>query len=147
MVLLPDGTYMLMNGAMQGVAGFGLATEPNMQALLYDPTQPLNSRFSILNSTIVARMYHSEAILLPDGSVLVSGSDPEDPRFPQEYRVERYVPPYINAGLQQPSFEIVDNKTDWAYGETVTISVTLHQGSTDGMRVSLIGGMALDVSS
>ena len=81
MVPLPDGTYMIMNGAQQGVAGFGLATDPNLQALLYDPTQPLGSRISILNTTIVARMYHSEAILLPDGRVLISGSDPEDTRF------------------------------------------------------------------
>jgi hypothetical protein len=77
MVPMPDGTYMIMGGAQQGVAGFGLATEPNLQALLYDPSQPLNSRMSILNTTIVDRLYHSEAILLPDGRVLVSGSDPE----------------------------------------------------------------------
>lgn len=94
MVALPDGTFMIMNGAQQGVAGFGLATEPNLGALLYDPTQPVNQRFSILNTTIVARLYHSEAALLPDGRVLVSGSDPETgfPNgtaiFPQEYRIE-----------------------------------------------------------
>ena len=90
MVPLPDGTYMIMNGAQQGVAGFGLATEPNLQALLYDPSQPVNSRISILNTTIADRLYHSEAILLYDGRILASGSDSEDPRFAQEYRVEAY---------------------------------------------------------
>ncbi|KAL5480284.1 hypothetical protein ACEPAI_1554 [Sanghuangporus weigelae] len=140
MVPMPDGTYMIMNGAQQGVAGFGLATDPNLQALLYDPSQPLGSRISILNTTIVGRLYHSEAILLPDGRVLVSGSDPEDTRFPQEYRVEVYIPPYLSSGLTQPSFTIED--TDWSYGEQVPISVTLHQGSTSTMRVSLIGAVA-----
>lgn len=28
----------------------------------------------------------SEAVLLQDGRVLVTGSDPQDDRFPQEYR-------------------------------------------------------------
>ena len=58
---LPDGTYLIVNGAHQGVAGFGLATDPNYSALLYDPTQPVGQRFSILGNTIVARLYHSEA--------------------------------------------------------------------------------------
>jgi hypothetical protein len=72
-----------------GTAGFGLADFPNLNALLYDPQQPLGQRISILNSTIVARLYHSEATLLPDGRVLVSGSDPQTlnpdgtPKFPE----------------------------------------------------------------
>lgn len=93
-VSLPDGTFMILNGALSGVAGFGLANDPVFQALLYDPTQAVGSRISFLNTTIVARMYHSEAVLLPDGRVLVSGSDPEtnNPdgtvKYPEEFRIE-----------------------------------------------------------
>ncbi|PPQ87102.1 hypothetical protein CVT25_001166 [Psilocybe cyanescens] len=76
LVSLPDGTVFIVNGATQGYAGFGLANNPNLNAVLYDPTWPLGSRFSILNNTIVAHMYHSEVILLPDGRILISGSDP-----------------------------------------------------------------------
>lgn len=67
-IALPDGTFLIANGAHQGVAGFGLATDPNYSAVLYDPTQPIGERFSILNNTIVARLYHSEATVrhLPD---------------------------------------------------------------------------------
>ena len=103
MVALPDGTYMIMNGAHQGVAGFGLANDPNFNALLYDPTQPIGSRISILNNTIVARMYHSEATLLPDGRVLVSGSDPQtnNPdgtvKYPEEFRIEVCTPVYFDS--------------------------------------------------
>ena len=91
---LPDGTFLILNGALQGVAGFGLASDPNLGALLYDPSRPIGSRMSILNNTIVARLYHSEATLLPDGRVLVSGSDPQTDfpngtvRYPEEYRIE-----------------------------------------------------------
>ena len=138
MVTLPDGTYIIMNGAQQGVAGFGLAIDPNLNAILYDPGQPVDSRFSILGSTDIARMYHSEAILLQDGRVLVSGSDPEDVRFPQEYRVEVYIPPYLASGLTQPTFTIAN--TDWAYNGAYPIQVTLHQGSAATMRVSLVAG-------
>lgn len=138
MVPLPDGTFMIMNGAEQGVAGFGLATDPNLQALLYDPSQPINSRMSILNTTIVDRLYHSEAILLHDGRVLVSGSDPEDPRFPQEYRVEVYYPPYLTDGRTQPSFTITE--TDWEYGGQYDITVDLPQGPISDMRISLVAG-------
>jgi hypothetical protein len=71
MIALPDGTFMIMNGAHQGYAGFGLVSDPNFGALIYDPTQPVGQPMSILNSTIVVRLYHSEATLLPDGGVLV----------------------------------------------------------------------------
>jgi hypothetical protein len=65
MAPLPDGTFMILNGAHQGLAGFGLATNPNLGALLYDPSKPANQRISILNTTIVPRLYHSEVNFLP----------------------------------------------------------------------------------
>ncbi|KAJ7915243.1 galactose oxidase [Mycena leptocephala] len=136
MVALPDGTFLILNGAVQGVAGFGLANDPNLGALLYDPKMTFNERISILNTTTVARLYHSEAILLPDGRVLVSGSDPQSPTNPQEFRIEVYIPPYLAQGFIQPSFTITD--TDWAYGSENTIIVDLHQGTTSTMKVSLI---------
>lgn len=88
MVPLPDGTVLIVNGAQQGTAGFASATEPNLNAILYNPTLAVGTRFSILSSTTIARMYHSEATLLPDGRVIITGSDPLDKRFPEEYRVE-----------------------------------------------------------
>ncbi|CCA72580.1 related to glyoxal oxidase precursor [Serendipita indica DSM 11827] len=137
MVALPDGTYWIGGGAQQGVAGFGLAVKPNLQAQIYDPSQPRGKRFSILGSTSVARLYHSEAILLHDGRILVTGSDPQDNTNPQEYRMEVYVPPYLSSGLPQPSFTIATR--DWVYGGQYQITVTLRTGTTSTMRVSLIG--------
>lgn len=88
MAPLPDGTFLIVNGAQEGVAGFGLASDPNLNAVLYDPTLPIGQRFSILGNTIVPRLYHSEATLLPDGRVMISGSDPQTPGFDEEFRIE-----------------------------------------------------------
>jgi hypothetical protein len=134
MVALPDGTYLIVNGAHQGIGGFQLASDPNLSALLYDPSRHVGSRFSILNNTTIARMYHSEATLLPDGRVLISGSDPQTSGLPEELRIEVYIPPYLCEGLTQPVVTVPN--TDWAYGGQFQITVKLFQGQT--MRVSLI---------
>ena len=131
---LPDGTYLILNGAEQGVAGFGLANFPNHNAVLYDPSKPVNTRMSVMANTTVSRLYHSEAILLPDGRVLVSGSDPQDDEYPEEYRNEVFVPPYLLNGNPRPSFTITNK--DWSYGQSVQITVT---GSTANLKVSLMG--------
>ncbi|KAN0132716.1 hypothetical protein V8E53_009387, partial [Lactarius tabidus] len=139
MVSLPDGTFMIMNGAQQGIAGFDDAENPNLSALLYDPSQPVNARVSVLNNTSIARMYHSEATLLQDGRVLVSGSDPNpngEQTFPEELRIEVYIPPYLNQGHKPPVVTIPN--TDWAHDVQYQINIQLFQGQTSGMRVSLV---------
>lgn len=102
---------------------------------LYDPTKPVHHRMSVMHNTTVARMYHSEAILLQDGRVLVSGSDPQDEDYPEEYRVEVFLPPYLLSGAARPAFVL--STKDWAYGQKVQFTVT--SGSTANLRVSLLG--------
>ena len=94
-VTLPDGTTLVLNGATNGTAGFAnqtlyvpsLAQMPFFQSLasspvgtpaIYNPDAPKGSRWSNagLGSTSIARMYHSVALLLPDASVLIAGSNP-----------------------------------------------------------------------
>ncbi|KAF4631378.1 hypothetical protein G7Y89_g6752 [Cudoniella acicularis] len=140
---LPDGTYLILNGGQHGVAGFGLGGDPNYNAVLYDPSQNPNQRMSIMANTTVARLYHSEAIVLLDGRVMVSGSDPTGDyggvtgEFPEEYRVEVFTPPYLLSGLPRPTFSI--EVTDWAYTGTYTFTVT--SGTTSGLVVSLLGSV------
>lgn len=139
MAPLPDGTYLILNGAHHGVAGFGLGVDPNLNALLYDPRKPLGHRITIMANTTVARLYHSESITLLDGRVLVTGSDPQDGQNPQEYRIETFTPPYLLSGKPRPSFKV--KNTDWKYGEK--ISFTLGSKPVNGdITVSLLGAVS-----
>jgi hypothetical protein len=80
-VLLPDGRVLIVGG---------IETLPDGgPAELFDPNDPL-AGFELGPSMKYRRGYHSAAILLPDGSVVVGG-DPNGPTTPHE----RYLPPYF----------------------------------------------------
>ncbi|CAE7052971.1 unnamed protein product [Rhizoctonia solani] len=118
-ILLPDGTMLVINGAANGTAGYAtatgqtylyadmpwgmsLASAPVFKPVIYDPAKPAGKRWSDkgLGSSTIPRLYHSSAMLLPDASVLVAGSNPNvdvnlTTVFPTEYRAERFYPPYF----------------------------------------------------
>ncbi|KAG0343713.1 hypothetical protein BG004_005050 [Podila humilis] len=102
MAHLADGTIAIMNGAATGTAGFDRASDPVLHPVQYLPLAKRGQRFRVWNPSVIARMYHSVAFMLPDMSLLVAGSNPngkpveygEGP-FPTEYRVERFSPPYL----------------------------------------------------
>lgn len=81
---------------------------PTLQALLYEPSKPLGHRFSTLASSGIPRLYHSVAILLLDGTIMIAGSAPtempvlvpttEHP-YITDYRVEIYTPPYLQGKI------------------------------------------------
>ncbi|KAJ9138967.1 Copper radical oxidase [Coniochaeta hoffmannii] len=138
MAPLPDGTYLIANGAKHGVAGFGLAINPNLNALLYDPSKAPGSRITVMANTTIARLYHSEAITLLDGRVLISGSNPEDAVNPEEYRVEVFIPPYLLNGKPRPTFALGNNQ--WAYGQSYTF--TIGSAPVNGaITVTLLGAV------
>ena len=87
----------------------------------------------------IARLYHSEAILLNDVRILISGSDPEDNVNPQEYRIEVDLPPYLVDGRTQPEITALP-VTDWTYGTAYSITVNIHQSGP--IRFSLLGAVA-----
>jgi len=125
-VLLPDGKILFVNGAGYGLAGgaggeAGNAGNPIFQASLYDPKASAGKRWSALAAATVPRLYHSGAILTPDGYVITTGSEMSnyvdyagpnaDPNCqgrtractdPYEYRIERYTPYYLTNGKERP---------------------------------------------
>lgn len=142
---LPDGTYLILNGAQQGRAGFGLANNPNLNAVLYDPSKPLHHRMSIMANTTIARLYHSEAILMQDGRILVSGSDPQEntntstPKYPEEYRVEVFLPPYLLRPAPRPSYTL--KTKDVAYAAIIPLTLTSFT-TLSNINISLTGAEA-----
>jgi len=135
---LADATFLIVNGAKFGVAGFASASDPNLAPVIYDPFKPIGARMAQMNPSPWARLYHSEATLLLDGTVLISGSDPRDPNFPQEYRVERFTPPYLLDGKVRPRFTI-ENK-DWTYGQLNRVNLKGPPGfQVTNMRAVLVG--------
>ncbi|KAI8556741.1 hypothetical protein RHMOL_Rhmol05G0278200 [Rhododendron molle] len=102
MVMLPTGDVIIINGAQAGSQGFGLATNPCLTPVLYQPNLPLGSRFTMLNPGTVPRLYHSTANLLPDGRILLAGSNSHyyysfDGEYPTELRIEAFSPGYLAA--------------------------------------------------
>ncbi|KAL2559281.1 glyoxal oxidase-related protein [Forsythia ovata] len=101
MLLLPTGNVIILNGAAKGTAGWECADHPIVNPLLYFPNKSHpKKRFIMLNPTTIARMYHSAATLLPDGRILVGGSNPHvnysftGVRYPTDLSLEAFSPPY-----------------------------------------------------
>ncbi|KAG9452588.1 hypothetical protein H6P81_005492 [Aristolochia fimbriata] len=104
MVLLPTGDVLLINGAARGTAGWEVGREPVLNPVLYRTgfTYSLkSSKFEVMDASPVPRMYHSAALLLPDGRVLIGGSNPHQRYnfsgvlFPTELSLETFYPPYL----------------------------------------------------
>jgi Glyoxal oxidase N-terminus/Domain of unknown function (DUF1929) len=148
-VLLPDGTVLWLNGANQGAQGFGEATNPTLEALLYDPSKPVGQRFTKGATSTIARMYHSVALLLLDGTVMVAGSNPvqmpiltpdaANP-FVTEFRVEIYTPPYLAGGnVTRPTNVVMSTTTLTAGTGTFSIKFNAPAGAK-GVKVALYHG-------
>jgi len=134
-LLMPDGNVLLINGAATGLAAFNAvpdmvgssnADHPVLTPWLYTPSAAAGKRFTTgFAESTIPRMYHSSASLLPDGSVVVAGSNPNadvttDQPYSTEYRIEYFRPPYYF--MQRPSFTGTPGKVNYAQVFTVTVS-------------------------
>lgn len=96
-VLLPDRTVFVSGGNGQSE----IAATAVLEAEIYDPA---TNTWIAAATAQAARMYHSIALLLPDGRVLAAGSNPN--RRDDELRLEIYHPPYLFRG-PRPFIETV----------------------------------------
>jgi Concanavalin A-like lectin/glucanases superfamily/Domain of unknown function (DUF1929)/Kelch motif len=119
-VLLPDGKVLAVGGG----AG-GAYTNPIKQAELFDPQ---TETWTAAASQQAPRVYHSTAVLLPDGRVLSAGHD----NGSQQTTAEIYSPPYLFKG---PRPTISSAPASAGYGSQFTVS-TPQAGSIQ--RVALI---------
>ncbi|CAI0628738.1 unnamed protein product [Linum tenue] len=135
MILLPNGEVLIVNGAQRGASGWGFARDPNLTPVLFNYKSPDKAHlFRELAPTTIPRMYHSTAVVLPEGKVLIAGSNTNngyiyDAMYPTELRVEKFSPPYFSPSRADKKPKIVDGgcpKT-MTYGQQVTIKIELNE--------------------
>ncbi|OVA15496.1 Glyoxal oxidase [Macleaya cordata] len=101
MLILPTGDIIILNGAGSGTAGWHFGRGPVTEPVIYKTDGQANQRFSMMNPADRPRMYHSAAVLVPDGRILVGGSNPNQyynftgVLFPTELSLVAFSPPYL----------------------------------------------------
>jgi hypothetical protein len=129
-VLLPDGSVLVIGGSSTGKSD--VAVDPVLPAELYDASADTWSELAPINCP---HMYHSTALLLPDGRVMRGGKDGQFQRDPYKYfehRLELFSPPYLFAGSRP---RISTSPTAGGYGQAITIDCPT---ARDIGRVALI---------
>jgi hypothetical protein len=111
--LLPDGRVLVTAGT--SAAGFTNPAGAVFDAEVWDPVTGLWSTWA---PSSVARTYHSTALLLPDGRVLLSGSG-DGAGLIDEQNAELFSPPYLSQG---PPPVISSVPATIAYGQTFTVA-------------------------
>ena len=110
LVTLPNRTVLAANGSTQN-----RADNVNTAAIF----NPAKNAWTTIGADPVGRNYHSSAILLPDGRVVVLGSNPADNSF--DLRISTYSPPYLFAGARPTVTSAAQNL---GYGASFPLAVT-----------------------
>ncbi|GAX79179.1 hypothetical protein CEUSTIGMA_g6619.t1 [Chlamydomonas eustigma] len=137
-VLLPNGVVILLNGAMEGLAGDAAsgggsrAFYPNFFAEMYQPSAPSGQRWTSLSRSQIPRLYHSGALLTTNGTILVSGCDRcanvvtnmtySPAPVKAEYRNEIFYPPFWYDFKSKPL--ILSWPQEVTYGQTFNVTYT-----------------------
>ncbi len=109
-VLLPDHTVFVCGGSRQYETG---GNQADLTAEIYNPA---TNTWTPAPTAQYARLYHSNALLLPDGRVLTNGGNPN--RGNEELHLEIYSPPYLFMG---PRPQIQNAPGNLTYGQTIQI--------------------------
>ncbi|KAF5945716.1 hypothetical protein HYC85_015944 [Camellia sinensis] len=137
MLILPNADLLILNGAMDGVAGWNMAETPILTPHVYSPDKPLGQRFKAMNPSTIPRMYHSSSAVLPDGKILVAGSNTNPMylykvgpkvKYPTELRVEKFTPYYLDPALDAHRPEITEAASDnkLSYGQRFNVVIKLN---------------------
>ena len=111
--LLPDGT-VLVTGGGTGLDGYDV-TKAVHAAELWTPA---TETWRTLSPAAIPRLYHSTALLLPDGRVFTAGSGNDGPAVDQT-QAELFSPPYLFKGARPT---ITDAPSVIQYGSTFTVT-------------------------
>lgn len=139
MLLLPTGDIIIINGAELGVAGFETGRDPVTRPIIYRPFGQSNWRFSVMSPSLRPRMYHSSAVLLTDGRVLVGGSNPHPfynftgVLYPTDLSLEAFSPPYLSMEYAVIRPVILSRTRTVGYGQRFLIRFSVEQYLTESV--------------
>jgi hypothetical protein len=103
LTILADGSVMAMGGTLQ-------ADNESTAVLPAEIWDPVTETWTTVAAMAEARMYHSSAVLLPDGRIVVGGGEAAG-----RLRAQVYSPPYLFKG---PRPTIGSSPGTAAYGNT-----------------------------
>jgi hypothetical protein len=109
-VILPDRTVFVCNGSQVGEK----VDQSTLPAEIYNPAT--NTWTVVETPNVNGRVYHSVALLLPDGRIVAAGGNPD--RRIEERRIEIYSPAYMS----QTRPVIQNAPSTVGYGRTITIA-------------------------
>jgi hypothetical protein len=112
--LLPDGRVLAIGGS--SAAGFDEPAGAVLDAEMWDPA---TEKWSEMAGESHYRGYHSTALLLPDGRVLVGGGGHPDSTVGAQLNFEIYSPPYLFRG-PRPRVDAAPSQV--AYGRAFTVA-------------------------
>ncbi|KAL8466743.1 hypothetical protein ACS0TY_035699 [Phlomoides rotata] len=148
MVLLPNGNVLIINGAGSGTAGWEFGRDPILSPIVYRPDNPIGLRFEVQNPSSTPRMYHSTAILLRDGRVLVGGSNPHiyynftGVTFPTDLTLEAFSPSYLDSNFAnaRPKIISLGSQSSIGYKQPFVVHFMVPSGRVfaNSVRVTII---------
>ncbi|WP_460695579.1 galactose oxidase-like domain-containing protein [Nocardia thraciensis] len=114
-VLLPDRTVLAAGGS-------GMEEMADMAPSHAEILDPETGTWTATAPERVVRLYHSVALLTPDGKVITAGSNPA--RKTEELRIEIYWPPYLFRGAR-PELTLASDTVTYGAELTATTTGTL----------------------
>jgi hypothetical protein len=114
-IVLPDGTVMMVGGSGQYNQNTDVAYAPE----IWDPK---TNTWTLLDESATPRLYHSTALLLPDGRIFSAGGGAPGPA--DHLNAEVFTPPYLfdADGQLADRLKIDGIPTELTYGETFSVS-------------------------
>lgn len=113
-IALPDGRVLVIGGSRVNNSNTGAALNPE----IWDP---LTDTWTILAANEIPRLYHSTALLLPDGTIYSGGGGEPGPR--NNLNGEVFYPPYLyeDDGQRASQPEITSAPGSISYDQQFTV--------------------------
>lgn len=143
MVFMPTGDVLIINGAQNGCQGWGNAINPTLWPVVYQPDAASGNRFVTQNPSTIPRVYHSTANLLPDGRILIAGSNTHQfytftSDFPTELRVEAFSPAYLDSSNDANRPDILSAPSTIVYNEQFSVLVYVNTPPQGNFGINMI---------